>query len=98
MDLEALAGIDPEIGMSMVVYAPDDADDPADLRLKAFRHEPLSLTKVLPHLSVLGVDVIDERPFELQLAGDRPAYIYDFGLTIPGGRDQRVRWSREARH
>src|SRR5690606_1476475 len=31
MDLEALAGIDPEIGMSMVVYAPDDADDPADL-------------------------------------------------------------------
>lgn len=98
MDLDALNGIDPSIGMSMVVYAPDDDDDPADLRLKIFRLEPLSLTKVLPHLSVLGVDVVDERPFELQLAGDQRAFIYDFGLTIPGGREGRVRWSREARH
>ncbi|WP_152364723.1 NAD-glutamate dehydrogenase [Microlunatus speluncae] len=98
MDLGALAAIDPEIGMSMVVYAPDKADDPADLRLKIFRLDPLSLTKVLPHLSVLGVDVVDERPFELQLAGDQRAFIYDFGLTIPGGREQRVHWSREARH
>ena len=41
---------------------------------------------MLPHLTLLGVDVIDERPYELAARpGDERAFIYDFGLSVPGG-------------
>ena len=50
----------------MAMYRPDRADDDADLRFKIFRwSETLSLSQILPHLSLLGVDVVDERPYEL---------------------------------
>ncbi len=76
--------------MSMAMYVPDRAVDEADLRLKIFRQdESMSLSKILPHLSLLGVDVIDERPYELELGADRRAFIYDFGLTVPGRRRGR---------
>ena len=50
--------------MAMAMYRPDRSDDDADLRFKIFRwSETLSLSKILPHLSLLGVDVVDERPY-----------------------------------
>ena len=85
--------------MSMAMFVPDRAVDEADLRLKIFRRGiPMSLSMILPHLSRLGVDVIDERPYELELGPDKRAFIYDFGLTVPGGaRAVRSRWTAEAR-
>jgi glutamate dehydrogenase len=84
---------------SMVMYVPDRTDDGADLRLKIFRWDtPISLSQILPHLSLLGVDVIDERPYELVLGGDQRAFIYDFGITVPGGRAAVAsRWPMPAR-
>ena len=68
LDLQALVALQDESDMSMAMYRPDRVDDEADLRLKIFRRsEPLSLSKIMPHLSLLGVDVVDERPYELQL-------------------------------
>ncbi len=99
LDLGALNALSGEADMSMAMFVPDRAVDEADLRLKIFRRdESMSLSKVLPHLSLLGVDVIDERPYELELEGDRRAFIYDFGVTVPGG-DQAVRerWDLSAR-
>ena len=83
----------------MVMYIPDRTDDEADLRLKIFRWDtPISLSQILPHLSLLGVDVIDERPYELVLGGDQRAFIYDFGITVPGGRAAvGSRWPMAAR-
>ncbi len=78
-------------GMSLSFYQPMDAGQD-EARLKVFRiGTPLSLSHVLPILSTMGVEVVDERPYEL--AGlVRPSYIYDFGLrynrAIPeGGRE-----------
>ena len=99
LDLLALTELENESDMSMAMYRPDRPDDEADLRLKIFRRtEPLSLSKIMPHLSLLGVDVVDERPYELQLGSDRRAFIYDFGVTVPGG-DAAVdrHWSPQAR-
>ena len=74
--------------MSMALYVPDRAVDEADLRLKIFRRDAsMSLSRILPHLTLLGVDVIDERPYELALGSDERAFIYDFGLTVPGGAE-----------
>src|SRR5699024_8824054 len=44
---------------------------------------PISLSQVLPILSRMGVDVIDERPYEIARGqNEAPAYIYDFGLRF----------------
>jgi len=86
-------------GMEMAMYAPDREDDEADLRLKIFRWTaPISLSQILPHLTLLGVDVIDERPYELVVGNGTRAFIYDFGITVPGGREAVTsRWSMAAR-
>ena len=99
LDLQALRTLQDDSDMSMAMYRPDRVDDEADLRLKIFRRsEPLSLSKIMPHLSLLGVDVVDERPYELQLGPDRRAFIYDFGVTVPGGGAAvESRWPSEAR-
>ena len=85
--------------MAMAMFVSDRAEDEADLRLKIFRREAtLSLSKLLPHLTLLGVDVIDEIPYELQLPGDERAFIYDLGLRVPGGHDAVAnRWTQPAR-
>ncbi len=97
-DLTALSALTERDGMSLAVHRPVRADDEADLRLKIFRRDAsMSLSTILPHLTRLGVDVIDERPYELTLRGDR-AFVYDFGLSVPGGRDAvRRDWTPEAR-
>ncbi len=99
LDLTALAGMDGAQDMSLALYTPDRDDDEADLRLKVFRRDAsLSLTNVLPHLARLGVDVLDERPYELSLAEHERAWIYDFGLSVPGGADAvRQRWDETSR-
>ncbi len=99
LDLAALTELGDTGGMSLALYAPDRFNDEADLRLKIFRRdESLSLSRVLPHLSLLGVDVIDERPYELSMSGGELAFIYDFGLTVPGGAEAVAHdWSLPAR-
>ncbi len=84
-DLAALNGIADADGMAMAMYAPDDPEDTADLRLKVMRvGAPMQLQDVMPHLGSLGVRVVDEHPFELALRGQQ-AMVYDFGLRLPGG-------------
>ena len=39
---------------------------------------PITLTDVLPRLQHMGVDVVDEHPYEFGVA--EPFWIYDFGL------------------
>ena len=98
-DLSALLTLEDVHDMSMAMYVPDRTDDEAELRLKIFRREAsLSLSRIMPHLSLLGVDVIDERPYELTMAKDQRAFVYDFGVRVPGGADAvRTRWTPEAR-
>ncbi len=93
--LEQLEGSE----LQMAVFRPDHPDDEADLRLKIFRRqESLSLSTVLPHLTLLGVDVIDERPYELTLNATDRAFIYDFGLKVAGGHEAVERdWDATAR-
>ena len=41
----------------------------------------VSLSQVLPVLQSLGVEVLDERPYPVTLAGGEERWIYDFGLV-----------------
>ncbi len=56
---------------------------------------PITLTDVLPRLQHMGVEVVDEHPYEFP--GAEPFWIYDFGLrregaatSGPGGRTTQV--------
>ncbi|WP_307817898.1 NAD-glutamate dehydrogenase [Nocardia acididurans] len=42
--------------------------------------EAVSLSRVLPVLQSLGVEVLDERPYRITLGPDRDAWIYDFSV------------------
>ncbi len=79
VDLSRLEAIEGDEGLALSLYEPMDAG-PGEARLKVFRiGPPLSLSQVLPILSTMGVEVIDERPYGLEGLA-RESYIYDFGL------------------
>ncbi|MGX7677314.1 NAD-glutamate dehydrogenase [Jatrophihabitans sp. DSM 45814] len=82
--LEVLPDLD---GLAFDVYTPT-ADDVADRRLKIFRTgTPLSLGRTLPMLEKMGIEVLDERPYELERTDGTAAWIYDFGLKLGEGVD-----------
>jgi glutamate dehydrogenase len=90
-DLEVANQLAGPHDLRLVISEVNDADDPADLRMKAFTQQEMSLTKVMPHLSVLGAEVVDERPYTWDLRGTR-VQIYDFGLRLPAG----AHWDADA--
>jgi glutamate dehydrogenase len=70
-----------------------DADDEADERVwRLTIHRtgsPITLTDVLPRLQHMGVEVVDEHPYEFGAA--EPFWIYDFGLRRESaGRSGRI--------
>ena len=79
VDVGRLEGIEGEEGLDLSLAQHLDAGR-GEARLKVFRvGSPLSLSAVLPMLSSLGVEVVDERPYELDDL-DRPTFVYEFGL------------------
>ncbi len=79
VDLGRLEEIEGEDGFALSLYE-DVAAPPGEARLKVYRiGPPLSLSEVLPILSTTGVEVVDERPYQLE-GLERESYIYDFGL------------------
>ena len=81
-DLQHLERLAPDDDFTLSLYEPVHA--PADeRRFKIYRTgAPVSLSAVLPILQRLGVEVIDERPYELRRGDGSRAWIYDFGLRI----------------
>ncbi|MFJ3205426.1 NAD-glutamate dehydrogenase [Streptomyces sp. NPDC086989] len=79
--LERLSASDRPFALSL--YEPVGAG-PGERRFKIYRTgEQVSLSAVLPVLQRLGVEVTDERPYELRCSDRTNAWIYDFGLRMP---------------
>ena len=90
IDLGRLEQIEGDEGMALSLYEEITAP-PGEARLKVFRiGPPLSLSEVLPILSTTGVEVVDERPYQLE-GLDRESYIYDFGLRHDKPMPDRAR-------
>ncbi|WP_405465515.1 NAD-glutamate dehydrogenase [Streptomyces jietaisiensis] len=82
-DLVHLEQLDDEKDFALSLYEPVGAGA-AERRFKIYRRGgSVSLSRVLPVLSLLGVEVTDERPYELRCADRTTAWIYDFGLRMP---------------
>ncbi|MFD0414813.1 NAD-glutamate dehydrogenase [Streptomyces sp. NPDC127108] len=68
---------------ALSLYEPVGAA-PDERRFKIYRSgAQISLSAVLPVLQRLGVEVTDERPYELRCSDRTSAWIYDFGLRMP---------------
>ncbi|MCB5169420.1 NAD-glutamate dehydrogenase [Streptomyces bambusae] len=81
--VERLKASDRDFALSL--YEPVNAG-PGERRFKIYRQgDQVSLSAVLPVLHRLGVEVTDERPYELRCADRAQAWIYDFGLRMPAG-------------
>ncbi|MEU0736925.1 NAD-glutamate dehydrogenase domain-containing protein, partial [Streptomyces lavendulocolor] len=81
--LEQLIRGEKEFALSL--YEPVGAG-PGERRFKIYKTgAQISLSAVLPVLNRLGVEVVDERPYELRCADRTQAWIYDFGMRMPHG-------------
>ncbi|MGY1986250.1 NAD-glutamate dehydrogenase [Blastococcus sp. SYSU DS0669] len=77
--LDALAPGD----LALRLWTPTGAA-PGERRLTVYRvGERLLLSQILPMLQNMGVDVVDERPYEIDRIGAPPTWIYDFGVAVP---------------
>ncbi|MBT3155365.1 NAD-glutamate dehydrogenase [Streptomyces sp. CHD11] len=90
-DLARVELLDEQRDFELSLYEPVGAA-PEERRFKIYRKgEAVSLSAVLPVLQRLGVEVVDERPYELRCSDRSVAWIYDFGLRMPkapgGGLD-----------
>lgn len=82
-DLLHIEALDEEKAFALSLYEPVGAA-PEERRFKIYRKgAAVSLSAVLPVLSRLGVEVVDERPYELRCSDRSIAWIYDFGLRMP---------------
>jgi glutamate dehydrogenase len=82
------------VGDLAVVLRLQEGDGPFDIRLaislngpwrlRLFRLTPITLSDVLPQLQHMGLEVLDERPYEFT-GTNRPFWIYDFGLRRTRG-------------
>jgi len=76
--LELLAAGQP---LCMSLYRPLEAPG-GTLRFKLFwSQRPLPLSQIVPMLEAMGVQVVEERPYEVRPRGGAPAWIHDIGLA-----------------
>ena len=69
--------------LSLRLYRPAGADE-RGMRFTVMRvGGPMSLSRILPTLQMMGVEVIDEHPYEITPVGQPVAWILDFGLLLP---------------
>ena len=79
--MESLTGPD---ALAMSLYVPLEAQ-PGRLRFKLVRGGELApLSQSLPMLEHMGVQVLEERPYEVKRADNTEAWIDDFGMRVPG--------------
>lgn len=82
-DLVHLEQLSEENNFALSLYEPVGAA-PEERRFKIYRKgAAITLSAVLPVLNRLGVEVMDERPYELRCSDRSVAWIYDFGLRVP---------------
>ncbi|WP_028661470.1 NAD-glutamate dehydrogenase [Saccharomonospora saliphila] len=80
-DLRALETLSGPDDLRMSFYLPDDAAA-GQRRFKLYLREGVTLSALLPMLQHMGVEVVDQRPYEVSTADGVQCWIYDFGLRI----------------
>ncbi|MEO8106462.1 MAG: NAD-glutamate dehydrogenase domain-containing protein, partial [Actinomycetes bacterium] len=89
-DIRRMEALEPGGPLGMNLYEPPGAEI-GELRFKIYRlGTEISLSEVLPYLQRMGVEVLDERPYEVDLASGTRVWLYDFGLYHRGVANGQV--------
>ncbi|MGO8875085.1 MAG: NAD-glutamate dehydrogenase [Acidimicrobiales bacterium] len=97
-DLKRIEGLEEAGGFSVNVYRPIEQTG-GGLRLKLYQlGQRPTLSNVLPLLQNMGLQVVDERPYEVSPLGGEVAWIYDFGLHSSEPGDLEADEVRERFH
>ena len=84
-DVLVLDDLEHDGALALNLYEPADAQQ-GERRFKIYRRgSEISLSTVLPVLQSLGVEVVDERPYDMSLDDGTSLWLYDFGIRILGG-------------
>ncbi|HEX5083715.1 MAG TPA: NAD-glutamate dehydrogenase [Blastocatellia bacterium] len=79
-DLERVERVLAGEPFALSLYLPVEAA-PRTLRFKlVHKGKPVMLSDSLPMLESMGLKVLDERPYHLEIEGAEPVWIHDFGL------------------
>ncbi len=85
-DVSRMESLEAEDSVDLNVYQQPGA--PAnERRFKLYRRGPLSLTQILPLFTNMGVEVTDERPYEVSRGDGVTLFVYDFGLRARASDD-----------
>ncbi|MFF1383923.1 NAD-glutamate dehydrogenase [Arthrobacter sp. NPDC058288] len=72
----------------LIVNVPGGSPSPGkDTRLRLYLTQARSLTQILPLLHDFGLDVLDQRPFEIRRGNGPGLFLYDLGVNFPPGVD-----------
>ena len=91
LDIERIEAVSDGEGLDLNLYRPPEATE-GGLRFKIYhRGGPLALSDVLPVVENMGLKVIDEFPFRLNVGDDKPeVWIHDFGVVDRAGLEINV--------
>ena len=94
-DIELMESLGGEDALAMSLYVPLEAP-PGRLRFKMLRADQLApLSQSLPMLENMGVQVLEERPYEVQRVDGTEIWLDDFGMQVPGREEIDVEPIRE---
>ena len=83
-DVERIAELGDEQDLKMSLYRPR-ARETDLIRFKLFkRGKPIPLSQVLPILENLGLEVINERPYQLNMADESTVWVQDYDMVYAG--------------
>ncbi|EID53036.1 NAD-glutamate dehydrogenase [Saccharomonospora xinjiangensis] len=84
IDLRRLEALGDPDAIDMSFYLPAGAE-PGERRFKLYLREGVTLSALLPMLQRMGVEVVDQRPYEVRTEDGNRCWIYDFGMRIEPG-------------
>jgi glutamate dehydrogenase len=94
-DVANAAALKDDDDLRMSLYRPKKSGSGL-IRFKVFKYDdPIPLSDVLPMLENLGLRIVNERPYVLELPGGRTLWIQDFDMSTADGRDLNVEAVRE---
>jgi glutamate dehydrogenase len=95
-DVEIAASLKGSDDIRLSLYRPRRKGENT-LRFKLFRYgAPISLSEALPLMENMGLKVLSEHPFQMQLSGDTRIHIQDFEVQTANGENIDVDQVRDA--
>jgi len=79
VDLRHIEALEDDATTRLNLYH-EPGSSSAERRFKLYRRGPVSLTSVLPLFAHFGLEVADERPYQINRSDGVGVHVYDFGL------------------